>query len=320
MKAVFLDYATVDAGDLDPASLRAAAGQLQCFDYTPVEQILPRLSGVQAALINKIRLAEREFAALPELRYVGLAATGTDNVDLEAARRHGVAVTNIRDYCTASVAQHVMALILTLARRLDRYRGLVRDGQWRAPKPFCLLDEPMRDLSDMRLGIVGYGVLARGVEGLARAVGMEIVIANRPGGAPQEGRVDFETMLATSDVITLHCPLTPQTRRLIDAKALARMRPGALVINTARGGLIDSAALAAALREGRLGGAGIDVLPVEPPTADEPLLAAGIPNLVLTPHVAWASVKARQQALDEVAANLAAFGQSERRHRVDDAV
>lgn len=319
MKAVFLDYSTVDAGDLDVASLQAASQTLQLHDYTSETQIIDRLAGAQAALINKIRLGDEEFAALPDLRYVGLAATGTDNVDLDAARAHGIAVTNIRDYCTPSVAQHVLALILTLARRLDRYRDLVRAGKWRAPEPFCLLDEPMRDLSAMTLGIVGYGVLAREVEVLARALGMEILIANRPGGVPQPGRVDFKTVLRKADVLSLHCPLTAQTRHLIDAAALATMRDDALIINTARGALIDTAALAEALRGGRLGGAGIDVLASEPPPADEPLLDPAIPNLVLTPHVAWASVKARQRAVDEVAANLTAFMQGERRHRVDGA-
>ncbi|MFK7888206.1 MAG: D-2-hydroxyacid dehydrogenase [Gammaproteobacteria bacterium] len=319
MKAVFLDYATVDAADLSPATLQAAASTLTLHDHTPSERVVERLRGAEVALINKIRLGARELQALPELRYVGLAATGTDNVDLAAAREQGVAVTNIRDYCTPSVAQHVIAMMLTLARRLDRYRSLVRDGHWRAPKPFCLLDEPMRDLSDMTLGIVGYGALARGVEVLARALGMDILIANRPGGPPQPGRVDYTQVLETADVLTLHCPLTPATKHLIDAAALAAMRSSAILINTARGGLVDSAALADALRAGRLGGAGIDVLGVEPPPADEPLLQPDVPNLVLTPHVAWASVKARQRALDEVAANLAAFVQGQRRHRVEGA-
>ncbi len=319
MNAVFLDYATVDAGDLDATSLRAASGTLTLHDHTADTLVNERLAGVEAALINKIRLGEAQFAALPDLRYVGLAATGTDNVDLDAARKRGIAVTNIRDYCTPSVAQHVLALMLTLARRLDRYRDLVRDGTWRAPQPFCLLDEPIRDLSAMTLGIVGYGALARGVEVLAQALGMNLVIANRPGGAPQPGRVDFNAVLEIADVLTLHCPLTPQTRHLIDAAALRKMRRDALIINTARGALIDTAALASALREGRLGGAGIDVLTSEPPPADEPLLDATIPNLVLTPHVAWASVTARQRALDEVAANLAAFRQGGLRHRVDGA-
>ena len=317
MKAAFLDYATVDAGDLDRQALMSAADALAMHDFTSPDRVCERLAGADAALINKVRLGAADFAALPNLKYVGLAATGTDNVDLKAARAHGVAVTNIRDYCTPSVAQHVMALILTLSRRLDRYRGLVRDGVWRAPQPFCLLDEPIADLNGRSLGLVGYGTLARGVESLARAFGMEILLAQRPGGKPVAGRRPLPDLLAASDVVSLHCPLNSHTRQMIDAPALARMRPGAILINTARGGLIDSAALADALRRGQLAGAGIDVLPVEPPPTDEPLLAPDIPNLVLTPHVAWASRRARQRALDDVAENLLAFRAGESRCRVD---
>lgn len=313
VKAAFLDYATVDAGDLDRTSLAATVDSLDIHDFTSAAQLTERLDDVEAALINKIRLGPDEFAALPTLRYVGLAATGTDNVDLDAAAEHNVTVTNIRDYCTPSVAQHVMALILTLSRRLDRYRSLVRDGAWKAPRPFCLLDEPIRDLSGMTIGLVGYGALARGVEMLARAFGMTIMLAQRPGGPPVEGRVPLVELLTQCDVISLHCPLNDRTRNLIDADALARMRPGALLINTARGGLVDSVALAQALRAGCIGGAGIDVLAQEPPPADEPLLTPDIPNLVLTPHVAWASRAARQCALDEVARNLEAFIQGRSR-------
>lgn len=313
MKAAFLDYATVDAGDLDRTELAGTVEELLIHDFTSPEARVDRLAGMDAALINKIRLGDEEFAALPDLRYVGLVATGTDNVDLAAAARHGVTVTNIRDYCTPSVAQHAMALILTLSRRLDRYRELVREGAWRAPRPFCLLDLPIRDLSDMTLGLVGYGVLARGLESLAQAFGMTVLKSQRPGGAAAAGRVPFNELLGRCDVLSLHCPLTEHTRGLIDTRALSRMRSDAILINTGRGGLVDSAALADALRRGELGGAGIDVLPAEPPPPDEPLLASDIPNLVLTPHVAWASHSARQKALDEVTQNLRAFVRGERR-------
>ncbi len=317
MRAAFLDYATVDAGDLDPTCLHASLDKLTLYPATEPGAIVERLADCQVALINKIRLGAREFAALEDLKLVALAATGSDNVDLTAARAHGVAVTNIRDYCTPSVAQHVMALILTLARGLDRYRALVSQGQWQAPKPFCLLDAPIVDLDGLTLGIVGYGTLAKAVERAAAAFGMRSLIANRPGGEPLAGRVPLATLLERADVVTLHCPLNDKTRGMIDAPALRRMSPSALLINTARGGLVDGAALADALRAGRLGGAGIDVLPVEPPAADDPLLASDIPNLIVTPHVAWASVKARQNALQELAHNVASFAQGGQRNRID---
>ena len=306
----------MDAGDLDPGRLHATLTELALYPATAPDAIVERLTGCEVALINKIRLGANEFAALADLRLVCLAATGSDNVDLEAARAHGVAVTNIRDYCTPSVAQHVMALILTLARRLDRYRALVSEGHWQAPKPFCLLDAPIIDLDGLTLGIVGYGTLAKAVERAASAFGMRTLIANRPGGQPVAGRVALEALLERADVVSLHCPLNDMTRGMINAQALRRMSPSALLINTARGGLIDGAALGDALREGRLGGAGIDVLPVEPPDADDPLLASDIPNLIVTPHVAWASVKARQNALDELAQNVASFVAGGDRYRI----
>ena len=317
MRAAFLDYGTVDAGDLDVTALRLATGDLTLHRTTDTEHVVERLRGCDIALINKIRLGRAQFERLPALRLVALAATGSDNVDIDAAREHGIGIANIRDYCTPSVAQHVFALVLTLSRRLDRYRGLVAGGQWQAPQPFCLLDEPMVDLHGLTLGIVGYGTLGRAVAALAEAFGMNTIIARRPGGLPAPGRVPLGELLECSDVISLHCPLTDATRGLIDSAALAQMRPTAILVNTARGALVDSEALARALREGVIAGAGIDVLPVEPPRACEPLLARDIPNLILTPHVAWASVKARQQALDELAANVVAFEGGVVRNRID---
>ncbi|MFK8015777.1 MAG: D-2-hydroxyacid dehydrogenase [Gammaproteobacteria bacterium] len=317
MRAVFLDYATVDAGDLDPQSLHHAVGALTLYPATAPDAIAERLRGADVALINKIRLGREQLDALPDLKMIALAATGSDNVDLIAARERGIAVANIRDYCTPSVAQHVVALILTLARRLDRYRALVSSGAWRAPEPFCLLDEPIVDLDGRTLGIIGYGSLARGVESITRAMGMRTLIAQRVGTAPSPDRVSLDELYARADVISLHCPLNDTTRGMIDATALSKMRPSALLINTARGGLIDGAALVEALRAGEIAGAGIDVLPQEPPPDDEPLLSSDVPNLIVTPHVAWASVRARQQALEEMAQNIAAFGAGKPRNRIE---
>ena len=318
MRAVFLDYATVDAGDLDPQVLHEAVDELTLYPATAPDTIVERLHGAEVALINKIRLGTEQLDVLPDLKMIALAATGSDNVDLNAAHARGIAVANIRDYCTPSVAQHVVALILTLSRRLDRYRALVSEGQWRAPQPFCLLDEPIVDLDGRTLGIIGYGTLARGVEAITTAMGMHTLIAQRAGSTPSNGRVSLDELYRRADVISLHCPLTAQTSGMIDAAALAKMRPSTLLINTARGGLIDSAALVSALRDGQIAGAGIDVLPVEPPPASEPLLSSDVPNLIVTPHVAWASVRARQQALQEMATNITAFRSGKARNRIED--
>lgn len=316
MDAVFLDYATVDMGDLDPAPLRGTVARLTLHEDTAPADVRARLAGAQVAIVNKIRLDAECVAALPELRLICLVATGTDNVDLAACRERGIAVCNLRDYCTDSVAQHVLAVLLTLARRLDRYRALVRDGDWTRSDQFCLLDAPIMDLNDLTLGVIGYGVLGSAVAHHCRLLGMRVLIAARADKAPGESRVVLDTVLAQADVLTIHCPLTEQTRGLIDAEAIAKMKPGALLINTARGAIVDSEALADALRSGRLGGAALDVLPKEPPPADEPLLAPDIPNLLLTPHVAWASRRARQHALEEIARNIEAFRAGRERHRV----
>ena len=208
-----------------------------------------------------------------------LAATGTNNVDLEAARERGIGVCNLRDYCTASVVQHVLGTLLLLTQRLREYDALVRSGAWSRGEQFCLLDYPLRELAGRRLGIVGHGALGKGVARAASlALGMEVWIANRPGGERHAGRHDLDDLLPQVDVLSLHCPLTPHTQGLLGARELARMKPDALLINTARGALVDSQALADALRAGRLGGAAIDVLPQEPPVDGDPLLAARHPE------------------------------------------
>ena len=256
---------------------------------------------------NKVRLDAAAFAAAPQLRLVCVAATGTNNVDLDAAQRHGVTVCNVRGYATPAVVQHVYALILALTTRLPDYQRDVANGRWQASPYFCLLDHPIRELAGRTLGIVGYGELGSAVARVAAAFGMSVLIAQRAGSAAQAGRLALTELLPLVDILSLHCPLTPQTRGLIGAQELALMKPDALLINTARGGLVDEAALAAALRGGKLGGAGIDVLSEEPPRDNNPLLATDIPNLIVTPHIAWASREARQRVIDAIAANIRAF-------------
>jgi glycerate dehydrogenase len=317
MRSIFLDYATVSFnGDLDPAALRRAMPQLEMRDHTAQADVADAISGAEVVLVNKLRLTRAIIERTPTLRLVALAATGTNNIDLEAARERGIAVCNLRDYCTASVVQHVVGTLLLLTQKLREYDALVRSGAWGRGEQFCLLDFPIRELTGRKLGIVGYGALGKGVAHAAQAFGLEVLLANRPGGTPVAGRHDLDELLPTVDVLSLHCPLTPATQGMIGAAQLARMKPDAVLINTARGALVDSAALADALRAGRLGGAAIDVLPQEPPVDGNPLLAADIPNLIVTPHVAWAAREARQRCLDEMAANVEDFRRGGRRGRV----
>jgi len=216
-------------------------------------------------------------------------------------------VCNVRGYATPAVVQHVFALILALRTRLVDYRRAVADGRWQRSPHFCLLDYPIRELTGSKLGIVGYGELGKAVARVAEAFGMQVLISQRPGGPERPGRLPLHELLHQVDILSLHCPLTPQTQGLIGGEALKLMRPDALLINAARGGIVDEAALASALRAGRLGGAGIDVLTEEPPLRGSPLLETGVPNLIVTPHIAWASRESRQRLVDEVARNIQAF-------------
>jgi glycerate dehydrogenase len=317
MNSLFLDYATVSFNDdLDPAALRRAMPQLELRPHTAQADVAGAVAGTEIVLVNKLRITREIMEAAPGLRLIALAATGTNNIDLEAARERGVAVCNLRDYCTASVVQHVFGMLLNLTQRLREYDALVRSGAWQRGEQFCLLDYPIRELAGRRLGIVGFGTLGRGVAHAARAFGMEVLVANRPGGERVPGRLDLDELLPQVDVLSLHCPLTPSTEGLIDRARLGRMKPDAVLVNTARGALVDGAALADALRAGRLGGAAIDVLPKEPPVDGHALLAGDIPNLIVTPHIAWAAREARQRCIDEMAANVEDFRRGGKRGRV----
>lgn len=318
MRGVFLDWATVSShGDVSADALERALDTLQLHDVTAIADVPARCAGAQVVLTNKLRIGPAEMDAAPDLQLICLAATGYNNVDLQAARERGIGVANITDYCTAAVAQHVFALILALNQHLDGYQRLLAGDGWRTSPQFTLLDYPIRELAGRTLGIVGLGTLGGAVARLGEAFGMRVQVAQRPGGEPREDRAPLERLLAESDVVSLHCPLTEHTRHLIDTAALERMKPDAILINTARGAVVDEAALADALRSGRIGGAGIDVLSEEPPVHGNPLLAGDIPNLIVTPHVAWASIEARRRAVTQMAENIAAFRRGERRNRVD---
>jgi len=314
-KGVILDLATIDRGDMDLTRIEAVCKRWAYHQQTSPEQLDARIGNADLLVSNKVVLNRKALeTARPKL--VCIAATGTNNIDLDAARDLGIAVTNVTGYATPAVVQHVFALILAHATRLLDYRAAVRDGAWSRSDRFCLLDYPIRELAGRTLGIVGYGELGRGVAKVAETFGMQVLISARPGTEPGPGRIALADLLPQVDVLSLHCPLTEQTRNLIGAPELALMKPDALLVNTARGGIVDEAALADALRHGPIGGAAVDVLATEPPREGNPLLASDLPNLILTPHTAWASREARQRLLDEVAANIEAFSNEERRNRL----
>ncbi len=305
LKAAFLDYATLGPG-IDTAPLDELV-QVEYYDYSAPDEIPLRLQDADIGIVNKARIDAETMQANRQLKLIILAATGSDNVDVATARARGVAVANIRDYCTPAVVQHVFALILALTRQLNGYQAMVNAGAWQRSNTFALFDYPIRELTGKALGIVGYGTLGRGVADVGRAFGMDVLICTRPGGnggTYAEPRIPFESLLEQADVLSLHCPLTESNRHLLGKRELASMKSDALLINTARGALIDSAALVAALKRGEIAGAGIDVLAEEPPTDEELLLAADIPNLILTPHIAWSAKESRQRTFDQVAENV----------------
>lgn len=310
MRAAFLDRATVDAGDLSFAELDTVVDEIKYFDTSRRTEVVERIDDVEVVITNKVELVGQMLEKAPKLRLICLIATGVDNVDLDTARKRGIAVCNIRDYCTNSVAQHVFAMMLALNQQLTGYRQLLNSGAWRMSPQFCMLDYRINELENKVLGIVGYGVLGRAVARIGRAFGMQIAATTRDGQQPDDEHlfvVPRDELLRISDVVSLHCPLTTETTNMINAGTLQQMKSNALLINTARGGLIDSQALVDALRSKQIGGAGIDVLPQEPPMDGDPLLDKTIPRLIVTPHIAWASVQARQNALDMVVANIRSF-------------
>ena len=308
MLGVFLDKEAVDLGDIDFSALDNSLAKWQYYPATRPEQVVERIAHAQVIISNKVVLDEQAILQAPRLKLICVAATGTNNVDLNAADNQGITVCNCQRYGTPSVVQHVFALLLALFTRLPDYHQAVRQGRWQTATQFCLLDYPIRELAGKTLGIVGYGELGRAVAHIAEAFGMQVLIAQRPGTVePQEGRIPLHALLPQVDALTLHCPLTPETRGLIGEWELALMRRDAVLINAARGGIVDEAALAKALRLGALGGAGVDVLTEEPPAHGNPLLEADIPNLIVTPHNAWASRESRQRMVQQLVENIQAF-------------
>ena len=303
MRIVILDGSAANPGDLSWTPI-AQLGELVVHDFTQPEQTIPRLQGAQVALTNKTVLNEAVFAACPDLRYVGVLATGYNVVDLAAARARGILVTNIPAYSTDSVAQFVFALLLELCRRTGEHTASVRAGEWK--DTWCYWKTTPVCLRGRTLGVIGFGSIGRRVGELGHAFGMSVLANCRtPRNPPSYSPFAFastDQIFQQADVISLHCPLTDATRAIINAKALARMKPGAILINTARGPLLDEAAVAEALHSGKLGGLGVDVLAKEPPAADNPLLHT--PNTLITPHMAWATARSRQNIINLTAENI----------------
>ena len=316
MKAVFLDFGTMGPG-IDISELDRAVDELVVYDDTSAGEIAERIADADIVFTNKIRLNAALLETASRLKFIALTATGTDNIDTDCARAHGIGVANIRDYCTQSVAEHVLGVMLTLAHSLHRYPAAVRAGEWQRSADFCMLTFPIRELSALTLGIVGFGSLGQGVARLAREFGMRVLVSARPGAdAVPDNRVAFDQLLREADVVSLHCPLTDDTRNLFGGTEFRTMKRDAILINTARGGLVDSRALVDALADGEIAAAAVDVLPKEPPIEGDPLLDYEGSNLIITPHIAWATDTARQNAIDELAANTRAFLAGEERNRI----
>lgn len=327
MRAVFLDYDSLGPADTDRSPLTQLLPDCEFFGTTPAGERAARIADAEIVLVNKVVLDQPVLEAAGHLRLICVAATGTDNVDLATAGALGITVCNIRDYCTPSVVQHVYALLLTLNQQLATYRKRVERGDWSSSAQFCLLEPPVRELAGKTLGIVGLGTLGQAVADAGKAFGLKVLAARQPYrhddlshlynvSDSEVPRIGFGALLARADYLSLHCPLTRESLGLIGADAIRQMKPGAILINTARGGLVDAEALLAALADGRLAGAGIDVMDTEPPPATHPLLDTRRPNLIVTPHIAWAAREARQRAIEELAANVAAYQRGEPRNRV----
>ncbi len=306
-RIVFLDRETF--GPSIEITRPAVSHDWAQYGATEPGELVERLAGATVAILNKVPIGQDAITALPELKMIAVAATGYDVVDLAACRQAGITVCNVRGYATETLPEHVFALMLALRRSIVPYRQDVIDGVWQEAGQFCFFDHPIHDLAGSTLGIVGSGTLGRAVARLGEAFGMQVIQAGRKGDPdPGEGRVPFDEMLRRADVITLHCPLTPETKGLIADAEFAAMERRPVLINTARGGIVDEAAAVRAVEQGHVAGLGFDVLTSEPPTEGNPLLAiAGRPNVIITPHVAWASDGAQTAVWRQTIENVEAF-------------
>ena len=308
MRGVFLDLETYKPDERHPALLKPTLDEWQFYDATPPEQVVERLQGANVVVINKVLMTREVLEAAPDLKLIVAGATGVDNIDVAAAKELGIPVCNVRGYSSESVAQHAFSLILALSNSIIPYHALVQDGGWQRASGFNLLEYPLTELDGKTLGILGYGDIGRAVERIGKAFGMNVLLADRKGAENlREGRFRFEDVIEKSDVLTIHCPLSDETRGLIGGPELAAMKDSAILINVSRGGIVDEQALVDALKDGQIAGAGFDVLSKEPPKDGNPLLDVSLPNLIITPHCAWASVEARLRMFEQIAAVIKAF-------------
>lgn len=320
MRAIFLDFGSVTRGDMDCTPLEKAISPWHFYDDTTPEQVPERIKNAEIVVINKALLDRATLASAKRLKLICIAATGYNNVDLIAAAERNIPVCNVRGYATPSVAQHVFMLMLNLTCRFVEYQQLIKQGGWQKSVHFCPLDFGIEELSGKTLGIIGYGELGKAVAEIARVFGMHLLIAEHKSNAPRPGRAAFDEVIRQADFITLHCPLSDETRNLISQREFELMKPTAYLINTARGGLVNEADLLHCLLSGRIAGAATDVLQKEPPAAGNALLTYPQPNLIITPHTAWASRQSRQRLLDQIAGNIQNFFENKPFNQIMDAL
>ncbi|MGQ8366089.1 D-2-hydroxyacid dehydrogenase [Glaciecola sp. 1036] len=313
MKVVVLDFESLAPDKLDLSSLdklqKSYGLHITYFDATAPEQVIERATDAQIILVNKVQLTRATLCKLSKLKYIGVLATGTNNIDMEYCQQNDIQVKNVEGYGTSSVIQHAFTLLLNLSTSLIQYANDVQHGKWQKSRQFCFLDYPINTLEGKTIGILGYGELGQAMASIARTFGMKVIVLNRPGNQTSSAtddvtRVPFYQGLEQLDVLSLHCLLSEQTKEIIDRKVLSAMKPSAFLINTARGGLVNETDLAQALQNKEIAGAGLDVLSTEPPNQDNPLLQISLPNLIITPHTAWGAVEARQKLLHLVVGNL----------------
>lgn len=318
MKGVFLDAATIDPCGIDFSPLKQVLPQWQFFDSTSHQSDLRnRIKQAELVITNKVAISEEILNEAKQLKCICIAATGTDHVDIEAAKARHIVVCNVRNYSTSAAIQHTFGLIIALMTNLIAYHNKVQEGAWTEADHFCLRDFQAFELAGKTLGIIGYGAIGQGVAEVAKAFGMTVLLSERKGMLDSRpGRTLFNDLLKQSDVISLHCPLTNETKNLIDAESFRLIKPTALIVNTARGGVIDEMALFEALKNHRIAGAGLDVLSMEPPLKDSQILTYRGSNLIITPHVAWNTMEARQRLVNELSANITAYLRNEPRNIV----
>lgn len=320
MRAVFLDFGSVTRGDMDCAALEHAISPWRFHHNSSEAEVPGRIRHAEVIVSNKVFIGREAIHAAERLRLICVAATGYNNVDLVAAAERRIPVCNVRGYATPSVAQHVFMLMLNLARHFVDYQTLVKNGGWQASTFFCPLDFGIQELSGKQLGIIGFGELGKAVAQIAHAFGMQVLVADHKNQPPRPGRTAFDEVLRQADFITLHCPLSQDTQQLMGRREFELMKPSAYLINTARGGLINEADLLECLNSGRIAGAAIDVIQGEPPQQDNSILRQQPGNLIVTPHIAWASRESRQRLLDQLAGNISNFFEHKPFNQIMDAL